>query len=327
MTADSLAIIIPAYRAQFLAASLESILAQTDQQFNLYVFDDASPEPVRSLVEKFQSHRKIVYHRFEENFGARSLTQQWARCVEATTEPWVWLFSDDDEMQPDCVASLRREIEATAGRYDLYRFNTRCLNEQSQVVAENEPYPLEESGRDFLLVRLRGERGSTMQELIFSRQAWKAAGGFPDFPMAWAADDAFIASLGRQKPIRHIAGPRVHWRLSEGNITGQKSTALLGRKIQACREYIVWVNRYFLADRPGGAQLAQSELDALTEGWFFRGLYYRRKWVDWPTCRQADAFAASVWNRPRGYGAAKCLRLNLNWFLGAIWRRISRARS
>ena len=323
----SLAIIIPAYRAQFLEAALASVLAQTDQRFQLYVFDDASPEPVAEIVQSAQQRRQLTDHRFTENLGGRSLTQHWTRCLEKTAEPWVWLFSDDDVMEPTCVAAFWQEVERTQSAFGLYRFNTRCINEASVVVAENEPYPLEEMGRAFLLVRLRGERGSTMQELIFSRSAWVAAGGFPDFPLAWAADDAFIAALGRTQPIRHVAGPRVLWRLSEGNITGktgQAAAAVLVRKLDASRRFIAWAKQFLTDTAANQLCLSEAEINALTEAWFFRNLYFRRRWIDWRTCWLVDGFAAEVWGHPRGYGIAKCQWRNFCRVTGALGRKFAR---
>jgi glycosyltransferase involved in cell wall biosynthesis len=48
MSAPELAIIVPAFRVRFLERTLQSLAAQTDRRFRVYVGDDASPEPVES---------------------------------------------------------------------------------------------------------------------------------------------------------------------------------------------------------------------------------------------------------------------------------------
>jgi len=58
-----LAIIIPAYKATFLPATLDSIAAQTCQDFTLYVGDDYSPEPIGSIVEQYRDNVDLVYKR------------------------------------------------------------------------------------------------------------------------------------------------------------------------------------------------------------------------------------------------------------------------
>jgi glycosyltransferase involved in cell wall biosynthesis len=319
-----LALIIPAFRAKYLEESLESIAGQTNQKFNLYVFDDASQEPIQEMAQKFQMRQPLTYHRFSENLGGRSLPQHWARCVERTTEPWVWLFSDDDVMEANCVEALLREIEVTDGSFDLYRFNTQCIDSKSRVVATNDPYPNEEWGRDFLLVRLLEERGSTAQELVFSREAWKRVGRFQDYPLAWAVDDVFISEMGGNKPIRLIPKARIRWRLSGTNITSMTTASMLSPKIIASRMFIEWVNE-FLADGTSVKKFTQKELDAMTEAWFFRWLFFMRTRLALRICLQVDRFASEVWHYPRGYGLAKCLAWNSRLVFEAIKRRIRSA--
>ena len=177
-------------------------------KFQVYVGDDASPENIRDIVREFSDKLPIHYHRFSKNLGAFSLAEHWRRCINLSHESWVWLFSDDDLMEKQCVETFYRELRSTSGQYEFYRFNTCSINGQGRLISENAPHPQNESGPDFLVSRLRGGRTSTAQELIFSRTAWESIGGFPDFPLGWASDDAFIATLGSRKPIRVIPGPR-----------------------------------------------------------------------------------------------------------------------
>ncbi|HEY5297436.1 MAG TPA: glycosyltransferase family A protein [Verrucomicrobiae bacterium] len=318
-----LAIIVPAFRTQYLEEALESITNQTNQNFNLYVFDDASDEPIGEIVEKFQARQTLTYHRFAENLGGQSLPRHWMRCVERTTEPWIWLFSDDDVMEAHCVEAFFQEFEATEDKYDLYRFNTRCIDNKSRIVSTNDPYPMEEWGRDFLMVRLLEERGSTFQELIFSRQAWKLIGGFPDYPLAWAVDDVFISKMSENKPIRSIRSARINWRLSGINITSVTTTSVFRRKIIASGLFIEWVNQ-FLAEGTSRKKFTSKELNAMTEAWFFRWLYFMRTRLGLTICLQVDQFASQVWGYPRGYGWIRCLVWNCRLILEAIRRKILR---
>jgi len=122
-----LAIIIPAYKGSFLAEALASIAAQTDRRFRVYVGDDASPEDLRKICDEFQADIDLKYCRFEEKFGGKSLVDQWCRCIELSTEPWIWLFADDDVMEKGCVDCFYRGLEETRGAYDVYRFNTLTI--------------------------------------------------------------------------------------------------------------------------------------------------------------------------------------------------------
>ena len=109
-----LAIIIPAYKATFLSAALESIAAQICKDFTLYVGDDCSPEPIGDIVEQYRDRIELVYLRFNTNLGGKDLVAQWERCIAMSQdEPYIWLFSDDDVMEPSCVELLLKTIEDT----------------------------------------------------------------------------------------------------------------------------------------------------------------------------------------------------------------------
>ena len=306
-----LAIIVPAYKSAFLREALESILRQTDGRFRVYVGDDASPELVGNIVRGFGlGADKLVYHRFAENLGGTSLVRQWERCIRLSTEPWVWLFSDDDVMDPGCVAAFYRELGGDDDLFDLCRFNTNLLDGEGLLPKKNPPHPANETGSDFLLVRLRDERTSFAQELIFSRKAWERVGGIPDFPLAWASDDAFIAKMGVRRPIRGIAGPRVNWRVSEQNITRIKTARTNDLKMQASRMFVEWSQQFLTEHPPGNGRLSEKELAELTEGWFFHQAYFSRRYLGLEKCIEIDRFASAVWQRPRGYGFARSLGLN-----------------
>lgn len=109
---NNLAIIIPAYKATFLAAALDSIAAQTCQDFTLYIGDDCSPNNLEVIVDKYRDKINLVYKRFDTNLGGKDLVAQWERCIDMTQgEDWLWLFSDDDVMEKNCVEEFYKTIK------------------------------------------------------------------------------------------------------------------------------------------------------------------------------------------------------------------------
>jgi glycosyltransferase involved in cell wall biosynthesis len=240
MSAPELAIIIPTYRVRFLERTLSSLAAQTDRRFHIYVGDDASPEAIEPIVKKFQARLPLTYHRFSENLGGRSLTQQWSRCIALSTEPWVWLFSDDDVMEPDCVASFYRTLAATHGGFNVYRFNTLVIDEDDQPLRLNPPHPEVESGMQFLYFLLRGLRSCIAQEAIFSRAVFERH-GWVDFPLAWGTDNASQIVWAEARGLKRINGARVRWRWSGQNISSTRERKLKMVKACANMKYIEWV--------------------------------------------------------------------------------------
>ena len=242
--AFQLAIVVPAYKDQYLGEALRSIAAQSDQRFQLYVCDDGSPEDLRKIFKAAELSQNAVFHRFEENVGGRSVVESWRRSVALSTEPWIWLFSDDDLMHPNCVAAFYQALAQDSEPINIYRFSTVIIDGCSRVVHINPPNPERESVDEFIYHRLTNQRFSLAPEHIFRRSAYEARGGFVEFAFALGSDDAtWIKLAGSDTPFRGISGPRVHWRLSRINISAFASQYVA--KMQSLVTFAAW-----LADRP-----------------------------------------------------------------------------
>lgn len=236
----NLAIVLPAYKSQFLEETLKSIRDQSDQRFTLYIFDDASPENIEQIIEKVPFESDVVFKRFETNLGGESLTKQWERCIaEIADEEWIWLFSDDDFMTPDCVASFYKTLDENPG-YAAYRFNTKKVSASGEVIRENQ-FPDSFDGAEFLNKKLSYEEESYIVEYIFSREAYRAIDGFPELPLAWTADDLFCVKLAAHGRIRSIENGCIHWRYSDSNISGSSDRSNARLKLKAASEFVDWI--------------------------------------------------------------------------------------
>ncbi len=235
-----LAIVIPAWKPDFFRSALQSLRTQTDRRFTVYVADDGGPPAIREICASVDD-LDLVYHRFDENLGGTSLTGHWNRAVERTREPWVWLFGDDDEMHPECVERFYDALEGMDPDVSVVRFDTEVIDESGAVQAHNPSHPRRETGADFLFDRLLGVRNSYVVEYIFRRSAFDRAGGFPDYPAAWCADDAAWYTFADGQPIVTIPGVRVRWRASRVNITGANQSHQ-SAKLRAGRRYLDFVS-------------------------------------------------------------------------------------
>ena len=269
MNGDDLVIVIPAVKAAYFAAALQSVAGQSDQRFRLCVFDDASAEDLRGIFQTVCGGMpNATFHRFEENLGRRSLVAQWNRCVAQTREPWVWLFSDDDIAGPDCVAAFHRTLAANrAEAGDVYRFNTVLIDAQGRPSPTTRPHPPRESAVGFTRRWLAGECDCFAVEHIFARRAFERERGFVDFPLGWCSDIASWAAFAGPHPIRTVEGPLVQWRLSAANVSSLTAPGQAA-KLDAMFAYADWVEA-FLTRTPGAdAELSRPVLAALLRRWF-----------------------------------------------------------
>lgn len=240
-----LAIIIPAYKDTYLHNALSSISNQTCKDFNLYIGDDASPYDLTKIIKPFYNKLNITYKRFDKNIGGKNLVKQWERCIELTQgEEWLWLFSDDDEMDKDCVKNFYMELNKTI-RYDLYHFNINIIDANSNI-KKTFIFPEHLNVIDFIRRKSRGKIESFVVEYIFSREIYLKEKGFQQFDLAWNSDDATWIKFGKEKGIKTIKGGKISWRESPYNISPNNTNKeLIERKIKANIKYIDYIKSCF----------------------------------------------------------------------------------
>lgn len=241
---QKLALIIPAYRGRFLAECLESIAAQTRQQFQLYVFDDHSPEDIATLISGFRDRLPLHYHRFAENMGQEDLAGHWNRCIRLTRdEDFLWIISDDDTISPDCVASFYDYLERNDPEPGfLFRFHMDMVDEKGAKLYAPPSWPPHLTASAFLQGRIDFSLMSSVNEYIFPLKAFEFH-PFPSFPLAWCSDDAAWVQYALPKGILSLPTGRVCWRSSETNISSNFSSAMGRRKMLACALFLKWLDR------------------------------------------------------------------------------------
>lgn len=245
MSAAPLAIILPSNRKFFLQNTLDSILAQKNRNFNLYIGDDHCPEDLYSVVKNYEKDLNIFYHRFDENMGRKSLAGHWERCINLSKdEPWLWLFADDDLMDNTCVEGFFQALEFFKNEDpDIFRFENEVIDYQGNILYTQNQKPEKESSADFLRNRFGLDRRSYASEYIFSRKVFNQF-GCVDFPLAWNSDDATWALYAREKGFYPISTGKVQWRASTRNFSSNKPV-YSEEKIHASFLFIAWAKSNF----------------------------------------------------------------------------------
>lgn len=239
MSDYQLAIIIPAYKQTYLRDTLESIANQTDKNFRLYIGDDCSPYDLKSIVDEFRDRIDLVYRRFDTNMGGTDLVAQWERCIALSEgEPYIWLFSDDDEMEPKCVEtflSTEKDIKDNS----LFHFDIKMIDEyENRKIIDLTSFSSQMSAGEFLEAKSRGKIVSYVVEFIFPRELYNKVGGFQNFDLAWGADMMTWLKMASRSPLGIYTPAKsnrnsVLWRKSRENISPDKSYPILKRKIKS----------------------------------------------------------------------------------------------
>lgn len=239
---NNLAIVIPAYKSTFLAAALDSIAAQTCQDFTLYIGDDCSPHNLVEIVDRYRDKINLVYKRFDTNLGGKDLVAQWERCIDMTQgEDWLWLFSDDDVMEKNCVEEFYKTIKEKP-KAGLIHFNVNRLDNATSKISPLPKFPDFCSSKFYLDEKLKGHLISFVVEFVVRRDVFFDNGRFQNFDMAWGSD--FISWVKFSDAAGGIVTSdhaKVLWRKSNENISPDKSNPVLVRKIHSLISNAKWI--------------------------------------------------------------------------------------
>lgn len=215
----NIAIVIPAFKPNFLKSTLESLSNQSDKQFAIYIGDDASPHNLEKIVREYSDKLNIEYVRFQENLGGVDLVAHWNRCLGLMNgEEWFVLFSDDDLMDAKCIEKLKENILENP-ECDVFHFDIRFINEKNGIISIPPPYLKRLSVLDFFDKLYSGKIEARMPEFTFRRKHFEDMGGFVPFELAMRSDNATVIQCAFEHGITTVPDSLVSWRVSELNVS------------------------------------------------------------------------------------------------------------
>lgn len=240
MILTNLAIIIPYFKINFFEETLESLAAQTDQRFNVYIGNDASPDSPAELLEKYKGKFSFKYKRFKENLGSVSLVKQWERCIEMMQdEEWLMILGDDDVLGDNVVEEFYKNLPEIEKKAHVVRFSSVLINEKDEIISQEYHHPQLENAIESYCRKLRGESRSSLSEYIFRKESYITF-GFKNYALAWSADDRAVIDFTDKTEVFSLNGALVSVRMSPLNISSNSNDKNLKQKaiLDSTRELI-----------------------------------------------------------------------------------------
>lgn len=180
---------IPVYNGSaYIAESINSVLAQTYENFHLIVCDNCSTDNTEEIVRSFRDPR-LKYVRNAENLG---LVGNANRCLELANGEYVCIWHHDDVMLPE---NLERKVHILDEHPDVgfVHSNLILIDEKGEIVAPE--IWNEDSRRDYIedgltvfhkyISYLSCGRGASIffGAVLARRKCYKKLGGFcPELP-------------------------------------------------------------------------------------------------------------------------------------------------
>lgn len=280
-TAPTVSVVIPTYnRAEAVRRAVDSVLAQTLDDLEVIVVDDASTDSVCDTVEGYDDPRLRLF-RHETNRGGSAARNTG---IEHARGEYVAFLDSDDEWHPeklerqvDCLRSRSAEwVAAYCGfervRHGEYRRVRELL---SSVVSPHERVGLEGGAElidDSLL--LNGVSTGGMSTVIATREVVEAMGGF-DASFERRQDWEFRLRLLRHGRLACVDEVLVYKHQSGGGPAAETVERASWRYLDTFSEDVARLER--AGYDPVGVHLLEVAGSYYAEGSFVRGTELLRR--------------------------------------------------
>jgi glycosyltransferase involved in cell wall biosynthesis len=176
-------VVVPTFnRGRLLARALQSVLAQTEQSFEVFVVDDCSPDDEPSRVVASFGDARLHYRRMPTQQGPAAARNVGLRLG---CGPYVAFLDDDDEWLPEKLARQSMVLEQSpreVGGICTARFTI----DRTTGTAVTTRWPHEEFERPLCLSL---NNAITTSSLLVKRECFDAVGEFDEDPSLASSED------------------------------------------------------------------------------------------------------------------------------------------
>ncbi len=267
-------IVIPVYNAErFVSRTIESVLAQTDQDWELILVDDCSTDETAGILaeyEKNDARIRVIRNPVNLNI-ARSLN----RGISLAQGKWIARLDADDLFHPHYLQNIRPFTEIYATQEVFISVWVSIIDELDEKLID---VRLPEAA--FIERMMKKENFLYHPGTCFPKTVWERVGGYPVEDRTIAEDKALWIRF-IENSVRLIMVPEclVYYRLHDNNITSVNDAQLLKngkeKRNKALRQNLEWkISLYLKQDMPQPARRELLHLLRLQKQWSLKNMQY-----------------------------------------------------
>lgn len=217
-------VVMPAYKTDYLAEALDSLLQQSYQNLELIVCDDSGKDAVREIVEAKAALASfpVQYSKNEKRLWGFGGVEKG---VKLASGEYIKILHDDDIIKPDAIKNLLQALQQNPGA-TLATSKRERIDEEGQLI-NDDIYTVNPFAGDVLVkgdelvsfladntINFIGEPSCTLcrksdLEKFTERPTYLNGKG-----IAWVGDLAFYVKLLRMGDLVYLAEPQTQFRVS-----------------------------------------------------------------------------------------------------------------
>lgn len=203
-----ISVCIPTYNgARYVGDALGSVLAQTYEDFELIVCDDASNDETVSVAATFRDERL----RIVTNPQRLGLVGNWNRCLDLAGGEYITIFHQDDLMEPTNLVEKVVALEKNPAAGFVYSDINRIDQNGTIVGGHWTKQPEEDtkfSGDEFFGVVSANGNPVSCPSVIVRRECYDRL-GYYDARLPFAVDLEMWLRIAKQYEVAFVAKPLI----------------------------------------------------------------------------------------------------------------------
>ena len=190
--------------APYLREAIDSVLAQTDSNFELVVVDDGSTDATPDILATYRDARVVVH-----KAAAIGRVAALKKAMEIARGTLIAILDADDIALPDRLATQRRFLEENR---DVALVGCMAIEFDNRKEWQREPV----TGRAQVRRALAMYNPYYHSSIMFRRSAYDAVGGYrPDG--GWGHDKDLLVRFAKSYPVDIIDTPLIRYRNHAAN--------------------------------------------------------------------------------------------------------------
>jgi glycosyltransferase involved in cell wall biosynthesis len=195
-------VIIPNYNhASYLKQRLDTVLAQTYQDFEVIILDDMSADNSRDIIEQYRQHPKVSNITYN-HVNSGGPFNQWKKGIELAKGDYIWIAESDDWCENTLLETLVEGLDGN-GQCVLAYAQTYTVNQKNEIEQVSSHNKLAEYVKGTTYIKEYLTTGCSIWNAsmaLFKKEAYKnVSQTFTGFKMS--GDWLFYIELARQGDV------------------------------------------------------------------------------------------------------------------------------
>ncbi|PJF31747.1 MAG: hypothetical protein CUN51_02055 [Candidatus Thermofonsia Clade 1 bacterium] len=141
MSAPEFSIVIPTRNGErYLAAAIESVLAQSYSHWRLHILESGSTDGTLALVERYLSDPRIALHSTPADQPPLDILGNWARILRLDLSDYLTILGHDDLLDADFLAEIAALIAAEPNA-SLWLTHFKLIDSDGALIRPCKPFP------------------------------------------------------------------------------------------------------------------------------------------------------------------------------------------